>query len=72
VGKDTHFIGQPIFGQLLSFLDKGKIMKASKALKADRYIKRFDRYTHVVVMLFAVFEGYHSIHDTVPGLLYFS
>ena len=69
MGKDTNFIGQPILGQLLSFLDKGKIRKASKALKADRYVKRFDSYTHVVVMLFAVFEGYHSIRDTVLGLL---
>lgn len=69
MGKDTNFIGQPIFGQLLSFLDKGKIRKASKALKADRYVKRFNSYTHVVVMLFAVFEGYHSIRDTVLGLL---
>lgn len=67
--KDTNFIGQSIFGQLLNFLDKGKIKKASKALKADRYVKRFDSYTHVVVMLFAIFEGYHSIRDTVLGLL---
>ena len=69
MSKDTNFIGQPIFGQLLSYLDKGAIKKASKELGADKYVKKFTSYKHVVVMLFAVFEGYHSIRDTVLGLL---
>lgn len=69
MGKDTNFTGQPIFGQLLSFLNKGQINRASKELEADKYVKRFTSYKHVVVMLFATFEGYHSIRDTVLGLL---
>lgn len=69
MSKDTNFIGQPIFGQLLNFLDKGFIKRASKELEADKYVKKFTSYKHVVVMLFAVFEGYHSIRDTVLGLL---
>lgn len=69
MSKDTNFIGQPIFGQLLNFLDKGFVKRASKELEADKYVKKFTSYKHVVVMLFAVFEGYHSIRDTVLGLL---
>jgi Transposase DDE domain/Domain of unknown function (DUF4372) len=69
MSKDTNFIGQPILGQLLSFLDKGFIKKASKELDADRYVKKFTSHKHVIVMLFTVFEGYHSIRDTVLGLL---
>ena len=69
MGKDTNFIGQPIFGQLLNFLDKGHIKRVSRELEADKYVKKFTSYKHVVVMLFAVFEGYHSIRDTVLGLL---
>ena len=69
MGKDTNFIGQPIFGQLLNFLDKGFIKRTSKELEADKYVKKFTSYKHVVVMLFTVFEGYHSIRDTVLGLL---
>jgi hypothetical protein len=65
MGKDTNFIGQPIFGQLLRFLNKGQIDRSSKALGADKYVKRFTSYKHVVVMLFATFEGYHSIRDTL-------
>ena len=69
MGKDTNFIGQPIFGQLLNFLDKGHIKRVSRELEADKYVKKFTSYKHVVVMLFAVFEGYQSIRDTVLGLL---
>jgi len=69
MSKDTNFTGQPIFGQLLNFLDKGFIQRASKELEADKYVKKFTSYKHVVVMLFTVFEGYHSIRDTVLGLL---
>lgn len=69
MGKDTHFTGQPIFGQMLSFLNKSKIHSASKAMGADKYVKRFDSYSHVVVMLFAVTEGFHSLRETVLGLL---
>jgi len=69
MSKDTNFTGQPIFGQLLNYLDKGYIKMVSKELEADKYVKKFTSYKHVVVMLFAVFEGYHSIRDTVLGLL---
>lgn len=69
MSKDTIFIGQPIFVQLLNFIDKGVIKKASKELGADKYVKKFSSHKHVIVMLFAVFEGYHSIRDTVLGLL---
>lgn len=69
MGKSTNFSGQPIFTQLLNFLDKSKISKSSKALDADKYVKRFTSYKHVVVMLFAVLEGYSSIRETVLGLL---
>jgi len=69
MGKSTNFSGQPIFTQLLNFLDKSKISGSSKALGADKYVKRFTSYKHVVVMLFAAFEGYNSIRETVLGLL---
>lgn len=69
MGKSTNFSGQPIFTQLLNYIDKSKISKSSKALGANKYVKRFTSYKHVVVMLFAVFEGYSSIRETVLGLL---
>ena len=67
--KIKNLSGQPIFTQILNFLDKSNIKKFSKELEADRYVKKFTSYKHVVVMLFVAFEGYHSIRDTVLGLL---
>jgi hypothetical protein len=68
MGKSTNFSGQPIFTQLLNLLDKSKISKASKALGADKYVKRFTSYKHIVVMLFVAFEGYNSIRETILGV----
>lgn len=55
--------------QKLKFVDKSNITKFSKELAADRHVKKFTSYKHVVVMLSVAFEGYHSIRDTVLGLL---
>jgi hypothetical protein len=69
MGKSTNFSGQPIFNQLLKFIDKGEIRKIANHHGAERYVKKFTTYHHVVVMLFATIEGYHSIRETILGLL---
>src|SRR5690554_192760 len=69
MGKSTNFSGQPIFNQLLSFIDKSEIRKIAKQHNAERYVKKFTTYHHVVVMLFATIEGYHSLRETILGLL---
>ena len=37
--------------------------------QADRYVKKFSTYHHLVVMLFTAFEGYKSIRVVFLGLL---
>lgn len=69
MGKSTIFSGQPIFNQLLTFIDKSEIRKIAKKHGSERYVKKFTTYNHLVVMLFAVFEGYHSIREVILGLL---
>jgi hypothetical protein len=69
MGKSTNFNGQPIFNQLLTFIDKSEIRKIAKKHGSERYIKKFNTYNHLVVMLFVVFEGYHSIREVILGLL---
>ena len=69
MGKSTNFSGQPIFNQLIKFIDKSKIKKIAKKHEAEKYVKKFNTYNHVVVMLFVAFEGYHSIRDVILGLL---
>ncbi len=69
MGKSTNFSGQPLFNQLIKFIDKGDVKRIAKQHKAERYVKKFSTYNHMVVMLFVVFEGYHSIREVILGLL---
>lgn len=52
MNKGTHFNGQPMYGQLINLLDKHEILKFSREKKGERYVKRFDAYQHLVVMLY--------------------
>lgn len=69
MGKIKNFSGQPIFNQLIKFIDKIEIRKIAKQHRAERYVKKFSTYNHVIVMLFVAFEGYHSIREVILGLL---
>lgn len=69
MGKIRNFSGQPIFNQLIKFIDKIEIRKIAKQHSAERYVKKFSTYNHVIVMLFVAFEGYHSIREVILGLL---
>jgi len=69
MGKSTNFSGQPIFNQLLKFIDKSEIRKIAKKHGSERYVKKFTTYNHLVVMLFVAFEGYNSIREVILGLL---
>ncbi len=69
MSKSTNFTGQPIFGQLINFLDRSKISKISRKNEADRYTKKFTTYKHLIVMMFVTLNGYQSIRETIIGLL---
>ena len=69
MGKSTNFTGQPIFNQIIKFIDKVEIKRISREHQADRYVKKFSTYNHLIVMLFVAFEGYHSIREVITGLL---
>lgn len=69
MGKNINFTGQPIFNQLIKFIDKGDVRRIAKKYGAERYVKKFDTYNHLTVMLFASLEGYSSIREVILGLL---
>ena len=56
MGKSIHFSGQPLYGQVIKLLDKSTILRFSRKHGGEHYIKRFDYWTHLVVMLYAVIE----------------
>jgi hypothetical protein len=69
MGKNTNFIGQPILNQLLYYIQEVNIKKIAKKYDAERYVKKFDTRQYLIVMLFGVIEGYHSIRELVIGML---
>ena len=69
MGKDTHFIGQPVYVQLLNLVDRNKIKQISSRGRYDRYVKKLDGYTHFVAFLFAVLMRFDTLRETVIGLM---
>lgn len=65
MGKSTHFIGQPGLGQLIKCISKEKILKISCAKDGERYVKSFDAWQHLVVMLYAVIMSFDSLREIV-------
>lgn len=69
MSKSTTFSGQPLLKQLIEFLDKGEISRIARENQSEKYVKKFDTYNHLIVMLFVAFESYHSIREVVIGLM---
>ena len=61
--KSNHFIGQPLYNHIIKLLDKSKILRISLQHGGERYIKRFDSWTHLVVMLYAVIKRFDSLRE---------
>ena len=62
MGKDSHFTGQPVYSQVLKLLDKEKILQISHNIKgSEAYVKHFDGYQHLVVMLFGVLKHFDLV-----------
>ena len=68
MNKGTHFIGQPMYGQLIDLLDKGEILKFSRDNRGERYVKHFDAYQHLTVMLYAVIKRFDSLREITDSM----
>ena len=69
MGKSTHFIGQPMYNQVIKLLDKSKILQISRELGGERYTKHFNMWIHLVVMLYAVIKRFDSLREITTSLL---
>ena len=63
MGKSTHFFGQPIMGQLLNYLTKAKILQISRDGGGEKYVKKFNAWCHLSVMLYAVISRFDSLRE---------
>ena len=68
MNKGTHFIGQPMYGQLISLLNKSKILKISREKGGERYVKHFDAWHHLVIMLYAVIKRFDSLREITDSM----
>lgn len=69
MGKSTHFIGQPLYSQVINLLDKAKILHISRELGGEHYTKRFSVWIHLIVMLYAVIKWFDSLREITTSLL---
>ena len=68
MGKSIHFSGQPLYSQVIKLLDKSKILQTSRKYGGEHYVKRFDGWTHLIVMLYAVIMRSDSLREIMASL----
>jgi Transposase DDE domain/Domain of unknown function (DUF4372) len=68
MNKSTDFVGQPIFSQLLSLIDKPIIKETITEHKANRCYKKLFLWDHLVSMLYGVYTHCTSLRELQHGL----
>lgn len=67
-GKSIHFGRQPLYSQVIKLLDKPKIFQISRKHGGEHYVKRFDDWTHLVVMLYAIIMRFDSLREIMASI----
>lgn len=52
-----------MFGQLIKLLDKQKVLDFSKNVGSEKYVKSFNAWQHLLVMLYAVIKRLDSLRE---------
>ncbi len=68
MGKNAHFIGQPILSQLIKLIPRSIIRDATDHHKSDKYVKSFMTFDHLVTMLYSSLMGCQSLRELTTGL----
>jgi hypothetical protein len=71
MSKNTNknLVGQPIFTQVLSLINRNKFNDIVKKHNADRYYKKFPAWTHFVSMMFGIYSRCDSATEIVEGMI---
>ena len=69
MGKSSHFSGQPLYCQVLNFLNRSKTLQISREHGGERYVKSFNGWSHLVVMLYAVIMRFDSLRAITTSML---
>ena len=60
--------GRIFYSLVIKLLDKLKILQISRKHGGEYYVKRFDGWTHLVVMLYAVIMRFDSLREIMPSI----
>jgi hypothetical protein len=63
------FIGQPIFTQILTLVNRHEFNKLVNKSKSDRYYKSFKTWNHFVCILYGVLSRCDSVTQIIEGLI---
>ena len=71
MGKSTqnNFIGQPIFTQILSMVNRKQFNNIVKINQSDRYYKQFKSWDHFVTLLYGILSRCDSVNEIYEGLI---
>ena len=69
MSKGTHFLGQPILNQLLNYFNKQKILQISREMGGERYVKTFNAWCHLTMMLYAVIMRFDSLREITSATM---
>ena len=69
MGKGTRFLGQPILNQLLNYFNKQNILQVSREMGGERYVKTFNAWCHLAVMLYAVIMRFDSLREITSATM---
>ena len=57
-----------MYGQLLNLLDRSKVLRFSRENGGERYVKHFDAWQHLVIMLYAVIKRFDSLSEITGSM----
>jgi hypothetical protein len=65
----NNFIGQPIFTQILSLVNRQQFNCLVKVNQSDRYYKQFKSWDHFVTLLYGILSRCDSVNEIYEGLI---
>jgi hypothetical protein len=68
MNKGQYFSGQPIFSQLLSYIDWTSVNQIVTTHESDKYYKKFRTKDHLITMLYCVLHKCTSIREVTTGM----
>ena len=58
-----------MYGQLINLLDKRKVLEFGKTVGSEIYVKHFDSWQHLLIMLYAVIKRLDSLREISASML---